>query len=70
MTPEQKKQALDTMTAKQKDLFQWLEFGCAGIVPGKTPGTWTVYDTSDSVEFAFDPRDLLGPMTAYPIPMI
>ena len=55
------------MTRDQADMFELFEFGTAGIVPGKTPGTWIVYDSYGSVDFDFDPRDLLGPMTAYTV---
>lgn len=66
MTNEEKKAKVDAMTDEQKAMFELLGFGSAGIV--ERDGKWLVYDTSVSAEFDFDPRTLLGPMTAYPIP--
>jgi hypothetical protein len=61
----------ESLTARQKDWVLWLSYGCAGVLEAKErPGTWIVFDTADVCEFDFDPRKLLGPLTAYEIPRV
>ena len=65
MTKEEYATKLEALTPDQKELFQLLEFGCAGCVAEN--GKWIVFDTYSKAEFDYDPQTLLGPLTAYPI---
>lgn len=71
LSADDKRVVHESLTARQKDWVLWLSYGCVGVQEAKgRPGTWIVFDTAESCEFDFDPRKLLGPLTAYEIPRV
>jgi hypothetical protein len=71
LSGDEKRVVHESLTAQQKDWVLWLSYGCTGVQEVKErPGTWIVFDTADFCEFDFDPRKLLGPLTAYEIPRV
>lgn len=69
LTSNEKHVVHESLTARQKDWVLWLSYGSTGVQEVKErPGTWIVFDTAEFCEFDFDPRKLLGPLTAYEIP--
>ena len=55
------------LSEEQIELLQEFGWGVAGVEPGKEPGTWVVYNTTQKTTFHFDPRDVFGPYVAYTV---